>query len=84
MRGTLKMANIEITKKVTIHLEGEEIEMLKALCQNPHPQYQTSEELMTFAGEMFNTLKSMLGTPTYRPYRERVMDKLKQEVDGLD
>jgi len=55
------MAEVDITHKATISLEGSEIRMLKALCQNPHPNYEENEELMEFASELFNTLRSLIG-----------------------
>ena len=53
------MPKLEATHKVTIEFEGDEILMLRALAQNPHPAYQTSEELMEFAKELFTGISEV-------------------------
>lgn len=58
------MAKVEVkqTVKATIELDSiKEIGMLKALCQNPHPNYQDNPELMAFATNMFETLRELGG-----------------------
>lgn len=46
----------EITRKVVISLEGDDIEKFRALVQNIHPNYQDNEELRLFAEEIFSEL----------------------------
>lgn len=57
------MAKVEVeqTIKAIVELDSKEIMMLKALCQNPHPNYEGNSELMEFAKSMFETLKELGG-----------------------
>jgi hypothetical protein len=45
-----------------VHLKftSGELEMLKALAQNPHEYYQSNSEFMDFAENLFEDLKSII------------------------
>jgi len=51
--------HLEVSKILSadLHLEGEELRMLQALAQNPHPSYQDNPVIMEFARKLFYTLQ---------------------------
>jgi hypothetical protein len=49
-----------VDKNFLISMSGEEIEMLKALSQNPHPFYQDNDEMVAFSKALFELTSKLL------------------------